>query len=251
MPRAARKESPSGLYHVTMRGVGRQLIFEDDADRRSFLRRLHGIVRRGEVDCFAWCLMGNHVHLLLGGALPAISSAMQRLGAGYASHFNARHDRVGHLFQGRFGSEPVVDEEQLLATVRYIHLNPTKAYDVPPGDYRWSSYREYLGCCGAPALASYDKVMLLFGDVKRFVEFHEDAGGGSEAAPALLRVRLGEEEARRVAAGVLGDLPPDAVKALPKEKRNDVLRRLRAEGLTIKQIERLTSIGRNIIARAK
>lgn len=247
MSRSARKRSSADLYHVTARGIGRQLIFEDDADRRSFLGRLRAVIDGGSVSCLAWCLMDNHVHLLLEGPLHAVSTAMQKLETGYASRFNARHDRVGHLFQGRFGSEPVESERQLLATIRYIHLNPTKAYGIPAKEYRWSSYRELLG--DADSLANRARVMSLFDDVD-FASFHEGYGDDGGGVPVPSRGRIGADEAARIAEGIAGEQPLSALKSLPKQERDELLRRFRAEGLTIKQIERLTSIGRNIIARA-
>lgn len=247
MPRTARKRSAIDLYHVTMRGVGRQLIFEDDIDKRSFLRRLRDAFSAEELCCFAWCLMDNHVHMLLEGALPILSSTMREIGSGYALYFNTRHDRVGHLFQGRFGSEPLRDDGQLLATIRYIHLNPTKAYGVPVGEYPWSSYSEIV--CGGDSLANRESVLSLFGGLDRFVVFHERSCPEEVLRPS--RGRIDNREAERIAADVLGGLQAASVKHLPKAERNEVLRRLRSEGLTIKQIERLTSIGRNIIARAK
>ncbi len=251
MPRAARKESPTNLYHVTMRGIGRQLIFEDDADRRSFLRKLREAVEGGRIDCLSWCLMDNHVHLLLEGDLPVLSAAMQKLETGYASRFNVRHDRVGHLFQGRFGSKPVLDEGQLMATVRYIHLNPTKAYGIPAKQYRWSSYSEIVR--SSVAIANRDRVLALFGGVERFMTFHEqiDAAMAERGVSVPPAGRISYAEAMRKADDVLDGRPASEVKSLPKPERDAILRRLKSEGLSIKQIERLTSIGRNIIARAK
>lgn len=248
MPRTARKGSPSNMYHVTMRGVGRQLIFEDDADRRAFLRKLGNFLEDETMDCLSWCLMDNHVHLLLESELPALSSAMQKLETRYASRFNARHDRVGHLFQGRFGSEPVLDERQLLVTIRYIHLNPTKAYGIPVGEYRWSSYSEFMR--SSASIVNRDRVLSLFGDVGRFAAFHEQGDADGEVSSPPMG-RISNAEAACKAAIVLGERPASTVKSLPKSERNEILRRLRSEGLSIKQIERLTSIGRNIIARAK
>lgn len=248
MPRVARKRSAADLYHVTIRGVGRQLIFEDDIDRRSFLRRLHDALDAEELECFAWCLMDNHVHMLLESPLPILSAAMREIGSGYALYFNTRHDRTGHLFQGRFGSEPLRSDEQLLATIRYIHLNPTKAYGAPAEDYPWSSYSELA--YGGDSIANRDRVLSLFGGVDRFAAFHE-RGCSEGEVPRLSRCRVGNWEVERIAADVLGGIPASSVKSLPKTERNEILRRLRSEGLTIKQVERLTSVGRNIIARAK
>lgn len=164
-----------------------------------------------------------------------------------ASRFNVRHDRVGHLFQGRFASKPVIDDGQLLATIRYIHLNPAKAYGISVKDYRWSSYPELVR--HSFAIVNRDKVLSLFGGVERFVAFHEQADCG-EGASLPSEGRITYKEAMRKASAVLDGRSASAVRSLSKPERDEILRNLRAEGLSIKQIERLTSIGRNIIARA-
>ena len=103
MPRQARKRSEADIYHVTIRGVARVLVFEDDADRARFLDLLGGMLRLTDGELLAWCLMGNHVHLLFHMELGRLSEGMKRLESSYASYFNKRHSRAGHLFQDRFG----------------------------------------------------------------------------------------------------------------------------------------------------
>ena len=127
MPRVARTKSASGIYHVVMRGVGRQLIFEDDDDRRALLEKLGKLSDEGCLTVYAWCLMSNHFHLLIKEGCEPIASAMKRLGVSYAMRFNLKTGRVGHVFQDRFSSEPVESDEYFLTVVRYIHNNPQKA----------------------------------------------------------------------------------------------------------------------------
>ena len=111
MPRAPRATAESGFYHVILRGNGRQIIFEDDADRRAFLELL---VKRAEdagIHVLAWCLMENHVHLVLEDPTQALSEMMQRLSGGYAQRFNRKSGRVGHVFENRFKSCPIENED--------------------------------------------------------------------------------------------------------------------------------------------
>lgn len=136
MPSPRRRECDSQIYHITARGVGRMNIFEDDDDRGEFLRLLSAALEATTVEAYAWCLMSNHVHLLLHGPLESISEAMRRTLGRYAVFFNKKHDHVGHLFQGRFFSVPVIDDPQLMELVRYIHQNPAHA--------------GALGCGGVP-----------------------------------------------------------------------------------------------------
>lgn len=127
MARPLRIEFPGGLYHVTARGNGRQSIFDDDTDCARFLKVLTSVVSRYNVICHAYCLMGNHYHLLLETPEGNLSRAMRQLNGVYSQAFNRRHQRPGHVFQGRFHAQ-VVDKDDYLRTVcRYIVLNPVRA----------------------------------------------------------------------------------------------------------------------------
>jgi REP element-mobilizing transposase RayT len=110
-----------------VRGIERRAIFLDDADREAFLGRLSRLVPELGFRCFAWALMPNHVHLVVRSGAVRISRLMARLGTGYARYFNERHDRVGHLFQNRFRSRPVVDDTDLTGLVLYVVRNPLAA----------------------------------------------------------------------------------------------------------------------------
>jgi putative transposase len=146
MPRHARKKSKTGVYHVMVRGINKEIIFHDDEDRRKFLYILAKVKEGYPFELLGYCLMNNHVHLLIREGTENISQIMKRIGTRYAIYFNSKYDRKGHLFQNRFRSERVEDEEYLLTVLRYIHQNPVKAFLVnDTKDYLWSSYRAYLG----------------------------------------------------------------------------------------------------------
>lgn len=145
MPRCARLKSENGFYHICVRGNNKQAIFQDDRDREEYLLRLSQYKERYKMHIFAYCLMTNHVHLLVYDNGQDISKFMQGLSLSYVIYFNKRYNRTGHLFQDRFTSVPVKGNVQLLATSRYIHLNPVKAGIVEKvGEYKWSSYEAYL-----------------------------------------------------------------------------------------------------------
>lgn len=136
------------LYHVTARGDNREPIFVDDLDRRRYLELLSRYKRqRFHFTLHAYALMTNHVHLLLEPAAgTVVSRIMQCLAITYTRYFNRRHQRVGHVFQGRFRSRLIEQEVYLLVASRYVHLNPVRAGLVQhPEEYPWSSYRSYLG----------------------------------------------------------------------------------------------------------
>ena len=151
MARPLRLQVPGGVYHVMARGNTRQEIFADNRDRRRFLATLRSVSERLNVQCHAFCLMGNHYHLLLETPDANLSLAVRHLNGVYAQAFNRRHGRVGHLFQGRFWSRLVEKDTYLLVVSRYIVLNPVRADLVPhPSDWHWSSYRAHAGWVDPP-----------------------------------------------------------------------------------------------------
>jgi REP element-mobilizing transposase RayT len=142
MPRPPRVQIAGGIYHVTARGNRKEDIFGDDSDRRLFLRLLELICARYGWRCHVYCLMNNHVHFVVETPQPNISVGMQCLFGRYAAYFNERHGLSGHLFQGRFHSVLIESDGQLLATARYILLNPVRARLCErPGEWKWGSFR--------------------------------------------------------------------------------------------------------------
>ena len=146
------------------RGDAKQCIFADDRDRLLFLDLLAECVTRFDWILFAYALMPNHFHLLVELTAETLSKGMQWLNGTYALRFNRRHDRVGHVLQGRFKSPPVEKESYLLELIRYIVLNPVRANLASrPEDYRWSSYRATAGLAPAPPWLATGDVLLPFG----------------------------------------------------------------------------------------
>ena len=126
MPRAGRIKSVSGNYHVVLRGINKQRIFEDAQDYDKFWLILKDKQKLFGFSLFAWCLMPNHVHLLIKEKSAPLSQIFQGFGSSFVYWYNAKYKRTGHLFEGRYRSEPVDDESYFLTVVRYIHLNPVK-----------------------------------------------------------------------------------------------------------------------------
>lgn len=166
MPRPLRLEFEGAVYHVIARGNERRAIFLDDADREIYLERLAVCRARFGFFLYAFCLMDNHVHLALERGPVPLSRVMLNLQSYYGQRFNRRHDRVGHLFQGRYKAFLVEKERYLLALLRYIHSNPLKACLVArPQDYRWSSDR-YFRAGEGPAWLDLDRVLGMLGTVR-------------------------------------------------------------------------------------
>ena len=154
MTRQPRQISLTGIYHVMLRGINRQDIFMDRDDYWKFVKTLYqqvypkdelGKPLPPKCDFYAYCLMPNHLHLLIRNKTESLGSVVKRIAITYAAYFNKKYERVGHLFQDRFKSEPVNDMNYFLTLIRYIHQNPiaggiTKCAE----DYKWSSWIEYL-----------------------------------------------------------------------------------------------------------
>lgn len=164
MARPLRLEFPGAVYHVTSRGNARQPIVADDRDRLQFLTLLAHVVDRYGWRCHAYCLMDNHYHLLIETPHPNLSLGMRQLNGRYTQSYNRRHERVGHLFQGRFAAILVEKETHLLELCRYVVLNPVRAHLVAhPRHWAWSSYRATVGETTAPPFLTTDWILGHFG----------------------------------------------------------------------------------------
>lgn len=151
MARPIRIEFPGAVYHITSRGNAKQSIFNNTEDRIHFLFLLEQVVHRYNWQCHAYCLMGNHFHLLLETLDPSLSSGMRQLNGSYTQAYNRKYKTVGHLFQGRYKSILIEKEAYLLELSRYIVLNPVRALIVSdPANYRWSSYAATAGLTEMP-----------------------------------------------------------------------------------------------------
>jgi REP element-mobilizing transposase RayT len=194
MPRRPRPQISGGLYHVTMRGNNRRVVFTSDADRRLFLTSLGTARERCGWRVHAYCLMTNHFHLLVETPEPNIAIGMQWLNSRYAHCFNQAYGRIGHLFQRRYADGLIRDEEHLRTVLRYIALNPVKAgLCKRPEDYPWSSYRATLGLAACPSFLTVDWLLNRFADDQRegrfgYQEWVEEGLGTTQrerAAPSL------------------------------------------------------------------
>src|SRR5712691_8142515 len=163
MARKTRVELEGGLYHIITRGNNRQTIFKGDDDYQKFLSLLE--VQKYELPYFlyAYCLMSNHVHLLIERQADAIGRIMHRVLTGYSQYYNRKYRKVGHVLQGRHSAILCQTDRYLSELVRYIHLNPVRAKMVrKPEQYLYSSHRKYLGL-EAPGIVDLDPVLRHFG----------------------------------------------------------------------------------------
>ena len=166
MPRSPRIYGISGYYHIILRGIGKQLIFEEDADFLCFLSICKKLLGEEDFKIFAYCLMDNHIHLLVHSD-SGLSRIMKRMAGKYATYFNRKYDRAGHLFQDRFKSKPLENLNSILRVTFYIHNNPEKAGICSREQYRWSSWQEYAG---KTFLVSTDLIFALTGGDDGFLK---------------------------------------------------------------------------------
>lgn len=166
---------PGLLQHVMVRGIEKRNIFLDDEDRQSFLDRFSKLLLETRTDCLAWALLSNHLHILLRPRQEKLARFMRRLLTGYATTFNLRHHRAGHLFQNRYKSIVCEEEPYLLELVRYIHLNPLRAGIVGSLDeldlFPWSGHAVLMGSRESPGQAT-DEVLSRFGRSPQEASLH-------------------------------------------------------------------------------
>lgn len=258
MPRGAREKSETGIYHIIIRGANRQEIFHDDEDRTRFLETFEKYKNSTKMKVYGWCLMHNHAHLLLEEGSEELSITMKRIGVSYVWYYNWKYKTTGHLFQDRFKSEKVEKEEYLLTVIRYIHQNPLKAGLVKRiEEWKWSSCLEYYGeRLYHQNLLDSKLVLEMFSKDKdiaviRFKEFNE-AKNEDKCLEDNKRIRLTDEEAKEEIKKLIPRLQLAQVKSLPKEKRDEVIIRLkRIEGVTQRQLARMLGISPNLVFKAQ
>lgn len=192
MARPLRPNIAGATYHVMSRGNERQPIYRDDEDRERFLTLLGRVADRHRWECLAYCLMENHYHLVLRTPLPNLSRGMRMLNGQYATTFNERHDRVGHLFQGRFRGVLIRDPLHLLTVVKYVLRNPVIAGRCErASDWRWSSFAATVEQNPDVAMSS-SAILRWFGDDpaagERFAAFIDN-----DAAPLDAYLDIDEE----------------------------------------------------------
>ena len=238
MPRTARIQSDTKIYHIMMRGINKQNIFHDEKDYYKMIQLLKYCVEKSGIEIYAYCLMPNHLHLLLKEGKEPLGITFRRLGSKYVYWYNNKYNRVGHLFQDRFKSEAVEDDSYFLTVLRYIHLNPVKANIVNSAEeYQFSSYSNYFF---RDSWISNQKALSML-NKKQFVEFHEDKTEDIclDISDTDRRIPT-PEEAKETFIEITGCQTPEDFQLKEKSEKNNIIIELRDRGLTIRQISSLT-----------
>ncbi len=251
MPRMARTKSETGIYHVVLRGINQQRIFEDDEDYKKMLINFSKHKSSSGYEIYGYCLMSNHVHLLIKEGKEELGNIFRRIGASYVYWYNWKYNRRGHLFQDRYKSETIETDEYLLTVLRYIHQNPVKAGFVASIDtYHWSSYNEYIK---RAEICDIEFPLSLFSDdsseaLAQFIKFNQ-----SENKDQCLEytdwARLNDKEAVEIIKNIVQVKSPTEIQGFEKEKSNTIIKKLKEKGLSIRQIQRLTGVSFGIIRK--
>ena len=244
MPRTARKRSESGIYHIMLRGINRQQIFEDEEDRQRLLQTLLNYKEQCGYKIYAYCLMGNHIHLLLQEGKEELPLVLKRIAGSYVYWYNWKYHRSGHLFQDRYKSEAVEDDAYFLMVLRYIHQNPVKAGICQMAeDYAYSSMREYLHE-GDLTDTAFALSML---SEEEFLAYHREENA-DHCLEMEERFRLTDDEAKKIIKKISKCGSATEFQQLDKAKRDVYIHKLHDSGLSVRQISRLTGISKKIVA---
>ncbi|QDR82166.1 transposase [Sporomusa termitida] len=246
MARAARVKSESGIYHIMIIGINKQFIVADEEDHQKFLAVLKECKTVSQYKIYAYCLLGNHIHLLLKTDKEGLEKIFKRIGARYVYYYNWKYKRSGPLFQDRFRSEPVDNDSYILTVLRYIHNHPVAAGLVKsPGQYPWSSYHEYLGRASLVDAEYISGIM----NREEFAHFHQQQEPATVLDISAEHLRLTDEEAKIILSEVSGVVDTSAFMGLDAAKRKASLRELRKRGLSIRQISRLTGVSKALVEK--
>jgi putative transposase len=254
MPRQARRKSGSGVYHVIVRGVNKQTIFEEDQDKVKYLEIVKRYKEISKYQIYSYCLMDNHIHLLIKESPEeTISTAIKRISSSYVYWYNMKYDRCGHLFQERFKSENVETRAYFLTVLRYIHQNPVKAgLATNTFECQWTSINEYVN--GAN-MVDIDLGLKLFSSDRKaaielfstFMNEHNDDHCLDESD----RVRMTDNEVIKY-LGQIGVPNVTTLQQMEKERRDATLAEFKKiKGVTVRQLSRITGVSKSVIDRIR
>ncbi|HYE81725.1 MAG TPA: transposase [Clostridia bacterium] len=248
MARQARRHSDTGIYHIMLRGIDKRLIFMDDDDKKKFMAGLEKVKESAYFKLYAYCLMDNHIHLLL-EENEALGTIVKRITVGYVQWHNNKYERTGHLFSNRYQSEPVESENYLFTALRYIHQNPVKAGMVKQAeDYPWSSYYDYIKAYNKDdTLVEPGFILDYFGTQDNFVSFMNESNN-DECMEYKAVLKYTDTQLR---AWIENRYSIEAILALPAISRiKQIIEIYNETGSSIRQLSRVLGMGRSIVGKA-
>ena len=237
MPRQVRQIGKTGWAHIIFRGINRENLFYDEEDFGRFMSSIARVQRETACEIAAYCLMANHVHLLMYDGNGAYGKIIKKMLVSYSIYFNRKYDRVGHVFQDRFRSEPIDDKRYLLTVARYIYQNPQKAGVCPAGNYPYTFIQTAGILSGYFSTPEELRVYLETGNNDKCLEYNSTRS-------------YTDSEAEEILHALIGNQNPQCLQSYERKLRDEVIQQLKRKGLTVRQISRLTGINRNIVQRA-
>jgi len=244
MPRTARQESATGIYHIMLRGINQQTIFNDEEDYQKFLEVLKDCKAISVFEIYAYCLMSNHIHILIKVEKETLAQIVKRIGVRYVYWYNWKYYRRGHLFQDRFKSEPVEDDSYFLTVLRYIHQNPKKAWIAKQLDeYKYSSFNEYV----EENFIVNTQFALGMVDKAQFILFNQAENDDKCLEYDYSDFRITDIEAREIIKKISKCENIERFLNLEVEKRNKYIKMFKEKGMSIRQISRLTGVNFGIV----
>lgn len=253
MPRKSRKKSRNGVYHIILRGINKQIIFEEEEDKRRFLDTLGRFKKQCNIKLYGYCLMDNHVHLLVKEVEVTVSEFIKRICSSYVYWYNMKYERCGHLFQDRFKSEVVETRAYFFTVLRYIHQNPLKAgitNDVL--NSKWTSIGEYLY---HPIIVDTKFVLSLFSEDRekavQLIALYMNEINDDLCMEELVRVRFSDHDVIDYLRS-WGITNNSMLQQMSKGERDTVLTMLmKLNGVSIRQISRITGFSKSVVQRAR
>lgn len=248
MPRQPRQKSKTGIYHIMIKGIDERNIFLQEGDRKMFMNQLLRTREKGSFALLAYCLMDNHVHLLL-EEKEEIGTAMKKITVGYVLWHNHYHGRSGHLLRNRYQSEPVEDDAYLVTVARYIHQNPVKAGIVKGAKlYPWSSYCQYIEAYnGKTVHIDARRIMDYFNSQNEFQTFM-NIQQDEKCLGYQTMCRVTDSELAEI---IQQNYQIELTQKLMKEERNQLIRQIyKNEKTSIRQLARVLGVSKGVIERA-
>jgi len=251
MARSARIRSKSGIYHIMLRGINKQNIFEDNEDRYKFLEILGQFKEQDKYKVYSYCLMSNHVHIIIKEVEDSISVSIKRISSSYVLWFNKKYARTGHLFQERFKSEPIENESYFITVLRYIHRNPINAGMVENIlKTKWTSHFNYIN---VEQFVDIDFGLDIFSSnrntaidlYKKYMEEDDN----DQCLDIVDKVMLNDEEIISYMK-TLGVSSVAALQQIDTENRNKILKDIKGlKTVSLRQLSRITGISKSVLGR--
>ena len=247
MPRTPRQKSESGIYHIMLRGINQQVIFEDEEDYLKFVETLKQYKAVSGYKVFAYCLMSNHIHILIKVEKENLDLIMKRIAGSYVYWYNWKYYRRGHLFQDRYKSEVVEDDSYFLTVLRYIHQNSVKAGIVKTIDqYKYSSYNDYIN--NEKGIVDIEFALSMLSK-ESFVAFNNESCNDVCLDLNSKEFRINDVDAQKVLKKVSKCDNATEFQQIEQKQREKYIKKLKENGLSIRQISRLTGVSFAIVRK--